>query len=69
MLENNDKRYSLKNTSAFKNTTASHDCLKNFNHEPYLCNGCNDLMQKAMNFNDIVIVPIKGNDYRIHFWI
>ena len=27
MLENNNKRYSLKNTSAFKNTTASHDCF------------------------------------------
>ena len=34
---------------------------KNFNYEPYLCNGCHDLMQKA-------IVSIKGNDYRIHFW-
>ena len=21
-----------------------------------------------MNFNDIAIVSIKGNDYRIHFW-
>ena len=25
MLENNNKQYSLKNTSAFKNMTASHD--------------------------------------------
>ena len=25
-------------------------------------------MQKAMNFNDVAIVSIKGNDYRIHFW-
>ena len=21
-----------------------------------------------MNFNDVVIASIKGNDYRIHFW-
>ena len=21
-----------------------------------------------MNFNDVVIVSIKGNDYRLHFW-
>ena len=21
-----------------------------------------------MNFNDIAIISIKGNDYRIHFW-
>ena len=41
---------------------------KNFNYEPYLCNGCHDLMQKAMNFNDDAIAFIKGNDYRIHFW-
>ena len=41
---------------------------KNFNYEPYLCNGCHDLMQKAMNVNNVTIVSIKGNDYRIHFW-
>ena len=41
---------------------------KNFNYEPSLCNGCHDLMQKAMNFNDVAIVSIKGNYYRIHFW-
>ena len=21
-----------------------------------------------MNFNDVTVVPIKGNDYRIRFW-
>ena len=41
---------------------------KNFNYEKYLCNGCHDLMQNAMNFNDIAVVSIKGNDYRIRFW-
>ena len=40
---------------------------KNFNYEPYLCNGCHDLMRKVMSFNNIAIVSIKGNDYRIHF--
>ena len=39
-----------------------------FNYEPYLCNGCHDLMQKAMNFDDVAIVSIKENDYRIHFF-
>ena len=38
-----------------------------FKYEPYLCNGCNDLMEKAMSFNDVAIVSIKGCDYRIHF--
>ena len=41
---------------------------KNFNYEPYFCNGYHDLMQKAVNFKDVAIVSIKGNDYRIHFW-
>ena len=41
---------------------------KNFNYEPYLCNGCHGLMQKAINFNDVAIVSITGNDYKIHFW-
>ena len=25
-------------------------------------------MQKAVDFNDVAIVSIKGNDYGIHFW-
>ena len=38
-----------------------------FKYEPYLCNGCHDLMQKTMNFNDVAIVQVKENAYRIHF--
>ena len=41
---------------------------KNFKYKTYLCNGCHDLMQKAMHFNDVAIVSVKGSDYRIHFW-
>ena len=39
-----------------------------FKYEKYLCNGCQDLMQKAMSFNDVAIVHVKGNAYRINFW-
>ena len=42
---------------------------KNFKYQPYLSNGCHDLMQKAMNFNDVAIVSLKGSDYRIHFLV
>ena len=58
-------------------TSASKQCdichywyFKNigFKYEPYLCNGCHDLMQKAKSFNDVAIVYVKGNAYRIHFW-
>ena len=49
-------------------TNASKECniFKNFNYD--LCNGCHDSMGKATKFNDVAIVSIKGNDYRIHFW-
>ena len=38
-----------------------------FKYEPYLCNGCHDLMQKAMSFNNVAIVYVKGSAYRINF--
>ena len=38
-----------------------------FKYEPYLYNDCFDLMQKAMNFNDVAIASVKGSDYKIHF--
>ena len=39
-----------------------------FRYEPYLCNGCHDLMQKSMSFNDVAIVYVKGSACRIPFW-
>ena len=57
-------------------TNASKECnichywyflSKNFSYEPYLCNGCHDLMQKAMNFNDVAIVSVNGRNFRNHF--
>ena len=41
---------------------------KNFSYQKYLCNGRHNLMQKAMSFNAVAIVSVKGNDYRTHFW-
>ena len=70
-------KYDISEGIDINKTNASNECdichywyfvNKNFSYEPYLCNGCHDLMQKAMNFNDVSIVSIKGNDYRIHFW-
>ena len=37
-------------------------------YELYLCNGCHYLMQIAMSFNNVAVVYVKGNSYRIHFW-
>ena len=39
-----------------------------FKCEPYLCNGCHDLVQKAVSFNNAAVVYVKGSAYRIHFW-
>ena len=39
-----------------------------FKYEWYLCNGCHNLMQRTMSFNDIAIVSVNRSDYRIHFW-
>ena len=41
---------------------------KNLNYEPYLCNNCHDLMQKAINVNDVTVVSANGSYYRNHFW-
>ena len=39
-----------------------------FKYETNLCNGCHDLMQKTMSFNNIAIVYVKGSAFKIHFW-
>ena len=39
----------------------------NFKFQLEVRNGCHDLTQKAINFNDVAIVSFKGSDYRIHF--
>ena len=40
---------------------------KNFNYGPYLCDGCNNMLQKSVDTKNIDIVYVKGNAYRIHF--
>ena len=39
-----------------------------FKYESHLCSGCQNLMQKAMSFNDVAIVYGKRSAYNIHFW-
>ena len=38
----------------------------NFRLASKVSNCCHDLMRKPMSFNDVVIVSIQGNVYRIH---
>ena len=39
-----------------------------FKYESYLYNGCHGLMLKAISFNDVAIIYVKGSACRIHFW-
>ena len=39
-----------------------------FRYEPYLYNGCHDLMQKTLSFNNVAFVYVKRHAHRIHFW-
>ena len=75
MLE--DDRTDISEGINVNKTSLSNECdichylyFKNigFKYEPYLCNGCHDLMQKAMSFNNVAIVYVKGSAYRINFW-
>ena len=38
-----------------------------FLDKSHLCNECNDLIQKDINFNDVAIVSVKESDYKIQF--
>ena len=39
-----------------------------FRFQPKIFNGCHDMTQKSMSFDDAVIVAVRGNHYRIKFW-
>ena len=39
-----------------------------FQYKKFLCNGCHDVMQQTISFNNITIVYVKGSAYRTHFW-
>ena len=41
----------------------------NFRFQPEVYNGCHNLMQIAMSFDDSTIVSVKGNDSGIHFLV
>ena len=37
-----------------------------YKYEPYVCNGCHDLSMVVYDLNDLMILNIKGNDYRCY---
>ena len=75
MLE--DDRIHILEGIDIKKTNASKECKVchywyftdiGFKYEPYLCNGCHGLMQKAISFNDVAIAYVRESAYRIQFW-
>ena len=38
-----------------------------FRFQPKVCDGCRDMAQKSMTFNDFAIVIVTGHDYKINF--
>ena len=75
MLEYN--RIDVSEGINIKKTNSSKECkichywyFRNigFKYEPHLCDDCHGLMQKAVSFNDVAIVYVKGSACRIRFW-
>ena len=40
---------------------------KNFNHGPYLFDGCYDISLKAVGIQNLAIINHNGNHYRVNF--
>ena len=40
---------------------------KNFRYRPYLCDGCNNMVQKSNDFKNIAIAHVRESAYRIYF--
>ena len=40
---------------------------KNFKFERYLCDGCHDMSVRAVSMNNLGVVYVGGNAYRINF--
>ena len=65
------ERIDINKTNASKKCKICHCWYFNdigFKYEAHLCNDCHGLLQKAVSFNNIAIVYIKGSAYRINFW-
>ena len=40
-----------------------------FEFDSKVCNDCRNITRKFMNFDDDVVITVKGSDYRINFWL
>ena len=45
-------------------TSAWYFLHKGFRFQPYVCNGCHDVLTMSINLNDLAILNMRGADYR-----
>ena len=73
-------RIDISEWSEINKTNASKECkichywyFKDigFKYEPYLCNGCHGLLQKATCFNDVVLFMLKEvvTEFTFGIWV
>ena len=56
-----------KNKEGIKCMICNHYYFKdNFNYQPYVCIKCHDFSMTVMDLNDLFILTIKSNDYRVY---
>ena len=63
-IDTNKCKYILKKCSLCK---FYYFLEKNFNHGPYLCDGCYDMSLKAKSMKNLAIVYYSDQAYRINF--
>ena len=67
-LEGND----INKTSASKECDICHYWYfkdVGFKYEPYVCNGCHDILVMTYELKNIEILNVKGVDYRCILWV
>ena len=71
-VANTIHRFPLINVSEGRDATKNCDLfefiLGNFRFQPKFCNGCHDMTQKSLSFNDVEVVTVERDDYLIRFW-
>ena len=71
-----DRIHASEGIDSTKNKLVSIECWlcgfwyfidKNFTFQPYYYDGCSNMNMKAVSFNNLAVVYVKGNAYRINF--
>ena len=76
VVVNNDRIKLSEGIDTTQNKLISRECWlchfcfflgKNFSHQWYPCNSCHDMSVKAMSMQNLAVIYIRGNAYRVNF--